>query len=119
MNTNQIKLQIQITYKEDEKITINFEPTDNSDVIDKAYLDEKILKKDGHITLLEKDYNELKLQYNKQSAEEILIHRAVKTNIQILYDRRQFDNFQKAEKFLKDFLFTTRRRRPDLEEVVQ
>ena len=47
---------------------------------------------------------------------EILIQRAVKTTIQILYDKGLFDNFQNAQEVLKDFLFTTRRR-PDLEKV--
>ena len=66
---------------------------------------------------LEKDYNEFKKQYNKQSVEEILIQRAVKTTIQILYDRGLFDSFQNADKVLDDFLFTTRRRQ-DLSEQV-
>ena len=74
------------------------------------------MKIDGHLSKLEKDYNEFKLQYNEQSVEEILIQRAVKTTIQILYDKGLFDNFQKAEEVLKDFLFTTRRRL-DLEKV--
>ena len=65
---------------------------------------------------MEKDYNEFKLQYNKQSVEDNLIQGAVKTTIQILYDKRLFDNFQNAEEVLKDFLVTTRRR-PDLEKV--
>ena len=65
---------------------------------------------------LEKDLNEFKLQYNKQSVEEILIQRAVKTTIQILYDKGLFDNYQNADKVLEDFLFTTRRR-GDLEKV--
>ena len=73
------------------------------------------MKIDGHLSNLEKDFNEFKLQYNKQSVEEILIQRAVKTTIQILYDRRLFDNFQNAEEVLIDFLFITRRR-PDLED---
>ena len=74
------------------------------------------MKIDGHLSKLEKDYNEFKIQYNKQSVEEILVQRAVKTTIQILYDRGLFDNFQNAEEVLKDFLFTTRRR-PDSEKV--
>ena len=74
-----------------------------------------MLNINGHLSNLEKDYNEFKLQYNKQSVEEILIQRAVKTTIQILYDRGLFDNFQNAEEVLKDFLFTTRRS-PDLED---
>ena len=110
MNINQLKLEVHHTYKKDEKITTNFEPTDNSDVINKAYLDEKFKKIDGHIAYIEKDYNEFKKQYNKQSVEEILIQRAVKTTIQLLYDKGLFDNYANADKVLEDFLFTTRRR---------
>ena len=116
LNINNLKLEVYDTYKKDEKITTNFEPVDNDDVINKGYPDEKLLKIDGHISNLEKDYNEFKLQYNKQNVEDILIQRAVKTTIQILYDRGLFDNFQNAEEVLKDFLFVTRRR-PDLEKV--
>ena len=98
-NINLLKLEVHDTYKKDEKLTTNFEPTDNSDVINKDYLDEKLLKIDGHLSKLEKDFNEFKKQYNKQSVEEILIQRAVKTTIQILYDKGLFDNFQNADKF--------------------
>ena len=116
LNISQLKLEVHATYKKDKKLTTNFEPTDNSDVINKGYLDEKLIKKDGHLSKLEKDSNEFKLQYNKQSVEEILIQRAVKTTIQILYDKGLFDNYANADKVLEDFLFTTRRR-GDLHKV--
>ena len=115
LNINQLKLEVHDTCKKDEKITTNFEAVDNEDVINKGHLDSKLLKIDGHLSKLEKDYNEFKLQYDKQNVEDILIQRAVKTTIQILYDKGLFDNFQNAEEVLKDFLFTTRRR-PDLED---
>ena len=110
LNINNLKLEVHDTYKKDEKITTDFKPVDNEDVINKGYLDEKLLKINGHLSNLEKDYNEFKLQYNKLSIEEILIQRAVKTTIQILYDKGLFDNFQNADKVVEDFLFTTRRR---------
>ena len=116
LNINNLKLEVHDTYKKDEKISTDFEPIDNSDVINKGYLDSKLLKIDGHLSKLEKDFNEFKLQYNKQNVEEILIQRAVKTTIQILYDKGLFDNYANADKVLEDFLFTTRRR-PDLEKV--
>ena len=109
-NINQLKLEVHDTYKKDEKISTNFEPIDDSDVINKAYLDDKLKKIDGHIAYIEKDYNEFKKQYNKQSVEEILIQRAVKTTIQVLYDRGLFDHYANADKVLADFFFTTRRR---------
>ena len=74
-------------------------------------------KIDGHISYFEKDYNGFKLQHNKQSVEDILIQRAVKTTIQILYDKGLFDNYANADKFVEDFLFTTRGR-VDLSEEV-
>ena len=57
------------------------------------------------------------MQYNKEHVEEILIPRAVKTTIQILYDKRLIDNFQNSDNVLQDFSFTTRRT-PDLSERV-
>ena len=75
-----------------------------------------MIKIDGHLSKLEKDYNEFILQYNKQNVEDILFQRAVKTTIQILYDKGLFDTFQNADKVLEDFSFTTRRRL-DLEKV--
>ena len=116
LNIIHLKLDIHDTYEKDEKITTNFEPTDDSDVINKAYLDEKLKQIDGHISYIEKDYNEFKLQYKKQTVEDILIQRAVKTTIQIVYDKGLFDTFPNGDKVLEDFLITTIRR-GDLEEV--
>ena len=109
-NISQLKLEVHDTYKKDKRITTNFEPVDDSDVINKGYLDSKLLKIDGHLSKLEKDFNDFKLQYNKQNVKEILIQRAVKTTIQILYDKVLFDNYANADKVLEDFLFTSRRR---------
>ena len=109
-NINELKLEVHDTYKKDEKITTNFKAVNDEDVINKGYLDEKLIKIDGHLSKLEKDYNEFKLEYNKQNVEDILVRRAVKTTIQILYDKGLFDNYDNADKVLEDFLFTTRRR---------
>ena len=117
LNINQLKLEVHDTYKKDEKITTNFQPVDGSDVINKFYLDEKLLKIEGQISYFQKDYNEFKLNGDKQSMEEVLTQRAVKTTIQILYDKASFDNYANADKVLEDFLFTTRRR-PNLSDQV-
>ena len=109
-NINQLKLEVHDTYRKDEKLTTNFDAVDKSVVINKGFLDEKLLKINGHLSKLEKDYNEFKKQYNKQSVEEILVQRAVKTTIQILYDKGLFDHYTNSDKVLEDFLFTTRRR---------
>ena len=109
-NISQLKLEVYDTYKKDEKLTTNFEAVGDNDVVNKGFLDDKLLKIDGHLSKLEKDFNEFKKQYDKQAVEEILIQRAVKTTIQILYDKGLFDNYANADKALEDFLFTTRRR---------
>ena len=54
---NQLKLEVHDTYKKDEKLTTNFEAVDNEDVINKGFLDSKLLKIDGHLSKLEKEYN--------------------------------------------------------------
>ena len=110
LNINNLKLEVLDTYKKDEKLTTNFEPVNDSDVINKAYLDEKLIKINGHISKLEKNFNEFILQYNKQNVEDILIQRDVKTTIQILYDKGLFDNYANADRALECFLFTSRRR---------
>ena len=51
-----------IPTKKMKKITTNFEPTDDSDVINKDFLDEKLKKIAGHISYFEKDYDGYKLQ---------------------------------------------------------
>ena len=105
------------TYKKRRENNKKIEPTDDSDVINKAYLEEKLKKIDGHISYLEKDYNKFKLQFNKQTVEQIIIWRALKTTIQILYDEGLFDKYANTDKVLEIFLFTTRRR-GDLSEQV-
>ena len=52
MNKIQLKFEINDSWRKDEKITTNFEPSDDSDVINKSYLDKKLNKKDGHIFIL-------------------------------------------------------------------
>ena len=44
LKINQLKLQVHDTYKKDEKTTTDFEPVNDGDVINKAYLHEKIKK---------------------------------------------------------------------------
>ena len=117
ININQLKLEVLHTYKKDEILTTNFEPSNSEDVINKGYLDEKLKKIEGRVSYMEKDYNQFKLQYNQQAVSESLFQIAVKTTVQILYDKGLFDNYANADKVLKDFLFTTRRR-GDLSEQV-
>ena len=62
LNINQLKLEVHDTYKKDEKITTNLKAVDDEDAINKAYLNEKLKKIDGHISYIEKDYNYFELQ---------------------------------------------------------
>ena len=101
LNFNQLKLEVHYTYKKDQK-NKNFEAVNDEDVVNKAYLDEKKSKTDGHLSFFEKHYKEFKLQYNKQSIEVILIQRAVTTTGQKLYNKRLFDTFQNGNEVLKD-----------------
>ena len=60
-------------------------------------------KIDGHISYIENDYNQFKLQYNRQFVEEYLIQRTVETTKQTLSDKGLFDNYANADKILEDF----------------
>ena len=117
ININQLKPEVHDTYKKDEKITTNFKPTNHEDVINKAYLHEELKKVDGHISHIENDYNEFLSQNNKQPIGENLVRRAVKTTMQILFDKGLFDNYANADKISEEFSFTTRRRRDISEQV--
>ena len=55
LTISQLKLEVHDSYKTGEKLTTKFEPIDNEDVINKGYLDEKLLKINGHSSKLEKD----------------------------------------------------------------
>ena len=83
---NQLKLEVNDTYKKNEKLSKNFETIRTEGVINKFHLEDRLLKVNSHLSKLEKKINEFNLQYNKQPVEEILIQRAAKTTIQILYD---------------------------------
>ena len=45
LNINQLNFKVHDSYENYEKITTDFEPTDDSDVINKGYLEKKFLKK--------------------------------------------------------------------------
>ena len=67
----------------------------------------KSQKKNGCNSSIEKDFNEYKLLSIKQSEEEILFERAVKTTIQILYEIELFDEKNNADE-TKDYLCYTK-----------
>ena len=85
-----------------------FEPSKIEHVINKAYVDDKILGINGHLSILaKKNYKEFNLQYNKQSVEKFLIQRAGKTTFQILLDEGLIDCYAFADEVIKNFLFVT------------
>ena len=96
INLNQLKLKVNHNYEKDEKITAGFEPSNDGDIINEAYLDTKLSKLEGQVSFLEKDYTEFKMRNDKHS-EEVLIERSVKTAIKILYDKGLFDFYNTAE----------------------
>ena len=86
INLIKSKLKLNDTYKQDEEISTNIISSDDEDGIKKAYLDEKLSEIEGHFSLTGKEYNEFNLRNDKQS-EVVSSERAVKTTIQILYDK--------------------------------
>ena len=64
-------------------------PSNDDDVMNKAFLDEKISERESHIHI-KKNYNELKFLSIKQSVGEIHVQRVVKTTIQKLFKKRIF-----------------------------
>ena len=52
MKINQIKLELHDSFKKDEKITTEFEHVNFDDVINKAYLEEKLHKLDCHVSYI-------------------------------------------------------------------
>ena len=53
INLNQLKLKVNDTCKKDEKVTTKFKPSHDEDVKNKAYLDKKLSKIEGRLSLTE------------------------------------------------------------------
>ena len=53
-NFNHIKLKVIDSYKKDETITTSFERSNLEDVVNKAYLDRKLFRIEGHISFFKK-----------------------------------------------------------------
>ena len=96
---NHLKLKVNDTYKNDEKITTNVEHSYEEDEVYKSCIDTEIFKIECHLSLIEKDYNQCILHNNKQS--EVLIEKAVKTTVQLLFHEGLFHNYEKADEVLK------------------
>ena len=94
-----MKFKVEDTYQKVEKITTNFEPSDNEDVVSKAYLDKTLSEVNGHISYLEKIFEES--NSGKLSEGEVLIEKAMKTTKLILYDERLFQKYDNADEIFK------------------
>ena len=90
-NLNQMKLDLNETYRRNGKIATKFKRSQDEKVINKTYLDENFTKLEGHLSIVEKSFRFFKLNNNKQSVEEILIQRSVKMTFQLIYDKGLFD----------------------------
>ena len=77
INLKQLKLEVQDTYKKNEKKTTNFEAVNNEDVMNEACLDEKLSKMQGQTSHIEKGYNEYRIHIK----QDLLIERAIETTI--------------------------------------
>ena len=112
-NLNQLKLKLNDTFRKVEKLSRNFETTDDTGVKIKTYLDKKLSKIEGQNSYVVKSYNN-----NNRSVEKVLIQKAVKTTKQILYDKSLFDQFNEGNAYevIKSFLFVEKHR-PDFEKV--
>ena len=60
-NKNQVKLKVNDASKKHKKLSTNFEPSDDSDVLNKAFLDKKLSNTEGQISFIEK--NTLNIKY--------------------------------------------------------
>ena len=57
---NQLKLQVHDIIEEDENLTTNFEHVNNDEVINKAYLDEKLNKNKWSLIFIRKTTTKIK-----------------------------------------------------------
>ena len=114
IHPNQLKLKVSDSYEKYEKITTFCQFSSDEDVMNKAYLDEKLSNIEDHLSFLEKNYIEFKLKNDEQSVEEVPILRVLKTTMQMLHDNGLFGGFSNEKDVFVDFLFVEKRR-PDLD----
>ena len=54
LKINQLKLEVNDAYKKTANLSTDFEPSDDTDVINIPFLDKKLSKTEGHISYKEK-----------------------------------------------------------------
>ena len=62
---NLLKLKVEESYRNDVKTITNCQPSNNEDVVIKAYLDSELVKVKGHITIREKTLTEFTVKCHK------------------------------------------------------
>ena len=108
INLNQINLEVNGTYKKVENLTTILKVLFDEDVVDKTYSDTKIDELNVYKMFIEKDCieNILRSDIEAKQSGDILIENAVKTRLQILYDRGLFkrcDSTDDVKKLLSIF----------------
>ena len=102
-------------------MSTSFQPQNNEDVVNKAQLDTNISIVKCHISFIEKNLNDFILHGDegRQSDDEFVIEKSVKTTTQILYDKRLLDMYDNAQELLKEYLLIElkERCRPDVKEL--
>ena len=87
-------------YKNNEKITTKVEPSNDEDVVSKAYLDTSLSKREGHLTKREIDYEEKKVHNDKdanQSNNEVKIEKTLKIAGKNYISKELFDEYDDAD----------------------
>ena len=64
-----MKLKINDNYEKDETLTTNFEPSNDPNVTNKAYLGEKLSQIEKRTSSIEKDYNDFGLRSDRNIEE--------------------------------------------------
>ena len=101
--SQRLKFSLNETYRKDKKITANFEPSNDEDVINKANFDITWAEVKGHTSVIGKDSFDfmakcLKSQNDLNFWNEITL----KTTIRILYNEGAFDNSDDTDEVPKD-----------------
>ena len=110
INPNKVKLKVNHTCIEDEKISTNFEISHDKDVINKAYFNKKISKKEGHKSFIEKDWSDIRMHSKKKQSKDVLTEKAVKSTTQILQDKVLVDKQDNADEALKIYALSGKSR---------
>ena len=103
-----LKFKVNKTYKKDEKITTNFEPSSPEDARNKDFLSTTLGEVNGHIVYIEKII--LVKRIFQDPINKLIrtskIEQAVKVKatIELVYDRRMCNRNDNADEVIKNYL---------------